>query len=102
VLLEEFSIRRGSGGRGLHRGGDGVVRRIRFQEPMEVAVLSGRRRVAPHGLHGGEPGAAGRNRLVRANGAVVDLGGTAAARVEPGDVLVIETPGGGGYGKPSP
>jgi 5-oxoprolinase (ATP-hydrolysing) len=102
VLLEEFSIRRGSGGRGRHRGGDGVVRRIRFQEPMEVAVLSGRRRVAPHGLHGGEPGAAGRNRLVRANGAVVDLGGTAAARVEPGDVLVIETPGGGGYGKPSP
>jgi 5-oxoprolinase (ATP-hydrolysing) len=102
VLLEEFSIRRGSGGRGRHRGGDGVVRRIRFREPMEVAVLSGRRRVAPHGLHGGEPGAAGRNRLVRASRAVVDLGGTAATRVEAGDVLAIETPGGGGYGEASP
>lgn len=100
VLLEEFSVRRGSGGAGRWRGGDGAVRRIRFQEPMTVSTLSQHRRVAPYGMAGGEPGALGANRIERADGTVTALGGSDAADVAPGDVLVIETPGGGGYGTP--
>jgi 5-oxoprolinase (ATP-hydrolysing) len=98
VLLEEFAIRRGSGGAGRWRGGDGTVRRIRFREPMTVSVLSGHRRVPPYGLAGGAPGALGANRVDRADGTVVHLGGCDSADVGPGDVLVVETPGGGGYG----
>ncbi len=101
VVLEEFSIRRGTGGRGLRRGGDGVTRRIRFLEPMTAAVHSGRRRVAPCGLAGGAPGAPGRNRLARTSGERVDLPATHEMRVAPGDVLIIETPGGGGFGPAS-
>ncbi|MBE3010935.1 hydantoinase B/oxoprolinase family protein [Microbispora sp. NEAU-D428] len=100
VLLEEFSIRRGSGGAGRWRGGDGAVRRIRFREPMTVSVLSGHRRVPPYGMAGGAPGALGVNRVRRADGEVVHLAGCDSVRVEPGDVLEIETPGGGGYGPP--
>jgi 5-oxoprolinase (ATP-hydrolysing) len=98
VLLEEFSIRRGSGGAGAHRGGDGALRRIRFLEPMEAGILSNRRRTVPFGLAGGGDGASGSNRIVRADGHVVELSATAAAHMEPGDVFVIETPGGGGFG----
>ncbi|WP_328869940.1 hydantoinase B/oxoprolinase family protein [Streptomyces sp. NBC_00287] len=102
VQLDEFAVRRGSGGAGRWRGGDGAVRRIRFHEPMTVSTLSQHRRVPPYGLAGGEPGALGANRVERADGTVIALGGSDAADVGPGDVLVIETPGGGGYGSPSP
>ena len=100
VRLEEFSVRRGSGGAGRWRGGDGAVRRIRFLEPMTVSTLSQHRRVAPYGMAGGEPGALGANRIHRADGTVTELAGSDSAEVGPGDVLVIETPGGGGYGPP--
>ncbi|MFL4946857.1 hydantoinase B/oxoprolinase family protein [Streptomyces sp. MMS24-I31] len=101
VRLEEFAVRRGSGGCGRWRGGDGAVRRIRFLQPMTVSTLSQHRRVPPYGMAGGEPGAVGANRVERADGTVVELGGSDSADVAPGDVLVIETPGGGGYGPPS-
>ena len=98
VLVEEFRIRRGSGGKGRFKGGDGVVRRIRFREAMTAAILSGHRRIAPYGLEGGEPGALGRNRVERADGTIVDLQGTDRIDMRPGDCFIIETPGGGGYG----
>ncbi|MGW0822804.1 hydantoinase B/oxoprolinase family protein [Streptomyces sp. NPDC002845] len=100
VHLDEFAVRRGSGGAGRWRGGDGAVRRIRFHEPMTVSTLSQHRRVRPYGMAGGEPGALGANRVERADGSVVRLGGSDSADVGPGDVLVMETPGGGGYGPP--
>ncbi|KUN75254.1 5-oxoprolinase [Streptomyces bungoensis] len=102
VRVEEFSVRRGSGGAGRRRGGNGAVRRIRFLEPMTVSTLSQHRRVPPYGMAGGAPGALGANRVERADGTVTDLGGCGSADVGPGDVLVVETPGGGGYGRPSP
>jgi 5-oxoprolinase (ATP-hydrolysing) len=98
VLLEDFRIRRGSGGRGRHKGGDGVVRRIRFLEAMTAAILSGHRAIPPYGMAGGEPGALGRNSVERKGGSVLTLKGTDKAEMQPGDVFVIETPGGGGYG----
>jgi 5-oxoprolinase (ATP-hydrolysing) len=98
VVLERFAIRRGSGGAGRHHGGDGVVRRLRFREAMQAAILSNRRRVAPHGLDGGAPGQPGRNAVERAGGAVESLAGTASVNIQAGDVFVIETPGGGGCG----
>ena len=98
VLLEEFSIRRGSGGAGEWRGGDGATRRVRFLEPMRANILSNHRRVAPFGLAGGDDGAVGANRIERTYGRVELLGAVAAADMAPGDVFVIETPGGGGYG----
>ncbi len=102
VLVQSFAIRRGSGGRGLHRGGDGVVRRILFREPMAAAILSSHRRIPPFGIAGGEPGQPGLNFIECASGEVRRLKGTdRAARVAPGDVFVIETPGGGGYGPPA-
>ncbi|MFE2303511.1 hydantoinase B/oxoprolinase family protein [Streptomyces sp. NPDC059445] len=100
VRLEEFAIRHGSGGPGHWPGGDGAVRRIRFLETMTVSTLSQHRKVPPYGMAGGEPGALGVNRVERADGTVTELGGSDAADVGPGDVLVIETPGGGGYGPP--
>ncbi|GAA1538925.1 hydantoinase B/oxoprolinase family protein [Dactylosporangium maewongense] len=100
VLLDEFAVRHGSGGGGRWRGGDGAVRRIRFREPMTVSTLSGHRRVPPYGLAGGSPGALGTNRVERADGSVVHLAGCGSVDVQPGDVLVVETPGGGGYGTP--
>jgi 5-oxoprolinase (ATP-hydrolysing) len=99
VLVEEFRIRRGSGGKGAHRGGDGVVRRIRFREPMTAAILANRRRVPPFGLRGGDAGAPGRNWIERVDGSIEELPATARAEMAPGDVFVIETPGGGGYGR---
>ncbi|MBL4615840.1 MAG: hydantoinase B/oxoprolinase family protein, partial [Magnetovibrio sp.] len=98
VLVEEFSIRRGSGGRGAHRGGDGVVRRIRFLEAMSAGILSNHRRIAPFGLNGGESAQVGLNKVERADGTIEDLGPTATVELAPGDVFVIETPGGGGFG----
>ncbi|WP_062981533.1 hydantoinase B/oxoprolinase family protein [Nocardia anaemiae] len=98
VLLEEFSVRTGSGGSGRWRGGDGAVRRLRFTEAVTVSTLSSHRRVPPYGMAGGAPGGLGRNRIERADGTVHDLRGADSAHLEPGDVLVIETPGGGGYG----
>ena len=102
VLLEAFSIRRGSGGAGASKGGDGAVRRVRFLEPMTAAILSNRRRVPPFGAAGGANGAVGINRVERSGGAVEVLGSTAEVTMAAGDVFVIETPGGGGYGPPDP
>ncbi len=99
VLVEEFSVRRGSGGAGRWRGGDGAVRRIRFLEPMTAAILSGHRRVPPYGMAGGKPGAVGRNRVKRRSGKTVELGYSETIEMNSGDVFIIETPGGGGYGK---
>ncbi|HZF93392.1 MAG TPA: hydantoinase B/oxoprolinase family protein [Allosphingosinicella sp.] len=102
VLLERFAIRSGSGGEGRHRGGEGVERRIRFLEPMRANILSNRRRVPPRGIEGGGDAAPGVNRVVRADGSEELLSATASAEMAPGDVFVIETPGGGGYGMSSP
>jgi 5-oxoprolinase (ATP-hydrolysing) len=99
VLVEAFSIRRGSGGAGAHRGGDGVVRRIGFREPMTATLLSNRRRVPPFGLEGGEPGAVGKAWVERAGGTVQPMAATDLVEVGAGDSIVIETPGGGGWGK---
>jgi 5-oxoprolinase (ATP-hydrolysing) len=101
VRVEEFTVRRGSGGRGRWRGGDGAVRRIRFLEPMTVSILASHRRVPPYGMAGGLPGETGSGRIERADGSVLDLSGSDLATVRAGDVLVIETPGGGGYGAPA-
>ncbi len=101
VRLRRFEIRRNSGGRGKHRGGDGVCREIEFLEPMTAAVLSNHRRIPPFGINGGEAGATGRNRVQRHGGAIEVLGATATIDVEAGDRLIIETPGGGGYGPAS-
>jgi 5-oxoprolinase (ATP-hydrolysing) len=98
VLVEAFAIRRGSGGVGRNRGGDGVVRKIRFLEEMTASILSNRRRVAPFGLNGGGDGKVGHNFVVRANGTVVELNARASLLLTPGDAFVIETPGGGAYG----
>jgi 5-oxoprolinase (ATP-hydrolysing) len=98
VLLESFEIRRGSGGAGRHRGGDGAVRRVRFLEPLTAAILSNHRRVAPHGMAGGRPGAPGHNYVLRAAGGTLELGATDRTEMTIGDVFVLETPGGGGYG----
>ncbi|MGE0874995.1 MAG: hydantoinase B/oxoprolinase family protein [Burkholderiales bacterium] len=100
VLLESFEIRRGSGGRGRHRGGDGAIRRLRFLEPMTASILSGHRLVAPHGMAGGEPGKPGRNYVLRRDGTQVSLGPFDRTEMAAGDVFVIESPGGGGYGSP--
>ena len=98
VLVREFRYRRGSGGTGRNRGGDGLVRVIEFRTPMTVAVLSNHRRVAPFGLAGGGAGATGVNRILRADGATLELPACAAEPVGPGDAIRVETPGGGGFG----
>jgi len=98
VLLEEFSIRANSGGKGKHRGGNGVTRRIKFLEPMTAAILSSSRVIPPFGLNGGEAGATGRNYVVRHDGTITDLTSTATVQMDAGDTFVIETPAGGGYG----
>ena len=100
VLVERFALRHGSGGAGQHKGGDGIERQIRFCEAMQASILSNRRRTVPFGLKGGQDGQAGRNFVIRRDGSVVDLGSCADVAVEPGDIFVIQTPGGGGYGAP--
>ena len=99
VVLESFGVNRGSGGAGRWRGGDGTLRRIRFLERMELTVLSQHRIVAPYGMAGGEPGRCGRNWVERADGVVHEMSGQDHCPVEPGDVFVLQTPSGGGYGR---
>jgi 5-oxoprolinase (ATP-hydrolysing) len=101
VLVERFAIRRGSGGSGRHKGGDGVERHIRFRERMRANILSNRREVPPRGIEGGGDAAPGVNQVIRADGTVQTLSATASAEMREGDMFVIETPGGGGYGPPS-
>ncbi|MEE9464711.1 MAG: hydantoinase B/oxoprolinase family protein, partial [Candidatus Neomarinimicrobiota bacterium] len=99
LRLERFAIRRGSGGRGRYHGGDGVIREIRFLKPRKVSILSERRVYKPYGLAGGGSGNRGRNLLIRQDGSEEVLGGKVALVVEPGERIVIKTPGGGGYGR---
>jgi len=98
VRLDAFAVRQGSGGAGAHRGGDGALRRLTFLAPMEVALLSTRRDHRPQGVAGGGAALPGRQRLITADGAVKELPGCFAIEVGPGDVVEIETPGGGGFG----
>jgi 5-oxoprolinase (ATP-hydrolysing) len=98
VILESFAIRPNSGGNGQYRGGNGVIRRIRFREKMTAGILSGRRVVSPFGLHGGGSGAVGKNYVQRGDGTIEALDSTAVVEMHPGDIFAIETPGGGGYG----
>ncbi len=100
VIVEEFSIRRGSGGNGAHRGGDGATRRIRFRTAMDANILANRRKIPPCGLAGGDDGAPGRNWVERSDGKIETLAATGSAHLKAGDIFCIETPGGGGYGKP--
>ncbi|MGW8555296.1 hydantoinase B/oxoprolinase family protein [Streptomyces tubercidicus] len=100
VRVDSFAIRSGSGGTGRWHGGCGVERRLRFLEPMTLALLTNHRRVAPYGMAGGAPGALGANSVERADGAYEHLAGCDAADVGVDDVLVVRTPGGGGYGVP--
>jgi 5-oxoprolinase (ATP-hydrolysing) len=100
VLLEEFCIRRGSGGKGKWASGDGIRRVIRFLERMDCAILSGYRDVRPFGLGGGEPGEAGANLLRRSDGSIETLQGCDQVEVGPGEAIIIVTPTGGGFGKP--
>jgi 5-oxoprolinase (ATP-hydrolysing) len=99
VRVESHEIRAGSGGRGQWHGGNGAVRKIRFLEDMTASILSNNRLIAPFGMAGGESGACGRNYVERVDGSVDLLGFVASTEVNPGDVFVVETPGGGGYGK---
>jgi N-methylhydantoinase B len=98
LRVREHSVRRGSGGAGAHDGGDGLIREVVAREAMEYSLLTERRRVAPRGAAGGGRGAPGRNLLRSAEGAVEELPAKAQGRLEPGEGLRIETPGGGGYG----
>ena len=100
VIVEALSIRPNSGGLGTYNGGDGVIRRVKFLEPMTAAITSSSRRCCPYGTAGGEPGKCGRNYVERVNGTVDEFAGSDRADMEAGDVFVIETPGGGGYGPP--
>jgi 5-oxoprolinase (ATP-hydrolysing) len=102
VRVEEFSIRQGSGGSGRWKGGDGITRRLRFLEEMTATVLSSHRLVPPHGASGGDPGRCGENHVERADGTITGLKGNDVALMAPGDIFVINTPGGGGFGKAGP
>jgi 5-oxoprolinase (ATP-hydrolysing) len=102
VRLLEFALRPGSGGEGTHRGGDGLIRRYRFLAPVTAALLTERRTTQPYGLRGGQPGQSGRNRVERADGASEELPGKCSVALEAGDSLCVETPGGGGWGPPTP
>ncbi|WP_299622543.1 hydantoinase B/oxoprolinase family protein, partial [Pelagibius sp.] len=99
VRLEAFRIRHGSGGAGKYQGGDGVIRRMRFLEPMTATILSLHRATDPYGLDGGGAGQRGRNAVLRADGGVDELKGSDETEMKAGDVFMIETPGGGGFGR---
>ncbi|AFZ15396.1 5-oxoprolinase (ATP-hydrolyzing) [Crinalium epipsammum PCC 9333] len=99
VQVESFSLRPNSGGNGKHSGGNGVIRQIRFLEPMTANILSNHRITPPFGLQGGEAGQIGRNWIQRQDGTQENLNSTATVEMQPGDIFVIETPGGGGFGK---
>ncbi|MET4806693.1 hydantoinase B/oxoprolinase family protein [Limibacillus sp. MBR-115] len=98
ILLESFEIRRGSGGKGRHRGGDGTLRRLRFLEDMTVAILSSHRLIEPFGVAGGENGQCGKNWVERADGTIHPMSGTDRTEMKPGDVFVVQSPTGGGFG----
>jgi 5-oxoprolinase (ATP-hydrolysing) len=98
VLLESFKIRQNSGGTGRYQGGNGVERRIRFREAMQASILSSHRRIAPYGMSGGKAGKTGKNWVERVDGEIEKLEGTGEIDMKVGDVFVIETPGGGGFG----
>ncbi|MEN8200046.1 MAG: hydantoinase B/oxoprolinase family protein, partial [Thermodesulfobacteriota bacterium] len=100
VMLHEFSIRQGSGGKGEFRGGDGLVRELEFLEPLNVAILSERRVFSPYGLGGGQAGKRGENIFIRKGGHRLNLGGKNEILAKAGDAIRILTPGGGGFGKP--
>ncbi|HEV2376565.1 MAG TPA: hydantoinase B/oxoprolinase family protein, partial [Streptosporangiaceae bacterium] len=102
LRVERHRVRSGSGGVGRWRGGDGARREIRFLAPMTVTTLAGHRRVAPYGMASGSPGALGRHWVQRADGTVTAMSGCDSTEVSPGDLFIIETPGGGGYGPPPP
>jgi len=97
--LSRFQFVRTRGGAGKWHGGNGTVRKLRFTEPVEAAILSNHRRIAPFGLEGGEAAKTGINRIVRADGSEETLSGTATVQLNDGDIFIIKTPGGGGYGK---
>ncbi|NTU43483.1 MAG: 5-oxoprolinase, partial [Nitrospirales bacterium] len=99
VRIERFMLRQGSGGEGKLRGGEGIVRAIKFLKPASVSILSERRVFEPYGLNGGEPGMRGKNTLKKPDGALLPLGSRAMLKLDTGDALIIETPGGGGFGK---
>jgi 5-oxoprolinase (ATP-hydrolysing) len=99
VRLENFGIRKNSGGSGLWKGGNGIERTITFLEPLEITVLTQHRKELPYGLRGGEPGKKGRQYITRKNGKIENLKGIDARHVKPGDTITILTPGGGGYGE---
>jgi 5-oxoprolinase (ATP-hydrolysing) len=99
VLLERFSVRRGTGGNGRWKGGDGVERIIRFLEKMDVSFLHGHRRVSPYGMAGGEPGRRGENYVHRAEGTIEKREGCDQFICDVGDAIIIRTPSGGGYGR---
>jgi len=99
VIVESFSIRQESGGAGRWHGGNGAVRKLGFTAPVEAAVLSNHRRIAPFGLEGGKSARTGINRIIRADGSEETLSGTATVQLKAGDIFVVETPGGGGFGK---
>jgi N-methylhydantoinase B/oxoprolinase/acetone carboxylase alpha subunit len=101
VRIEAYRIRRNSGGRGAQRGGDGIVRELRFTAPAEVTLITDRRKRAPYGLAGGEAGKPGRNTLIPAHGKPRSVAAKARFQAREGDLLRVETPGGGGYGEPS-
>ncbi len=98
VLLRRFSLRPGSGGAGMHHGGNGVIREIEPLRPLVMSILSERRTLSPYGLEGGEPGKTGRNLLIREGGIALNIGAKRSGVIKLGERLVIETPGGGGYG----
>ncbi len=100
VIVESFAIRKGSGGAGKWHGGDGAVRRIRFTDAVDAAILSNHRRIAPFGVDGGQAAKTGSNRIVRADGTEERLSATATVKLAAGDTFIIETPGGGGFGDP--
>jgi 5-oxoprolinase (ATP-hydrolysing) len=99
VQLEEFSVRQGSGGKGKWHGGNGIFRKIRFKEPVKLSVLTQHRSVAPYGAEGGAPGMAGRQYILRKDGSREALQSIDGAEMAAGDAIVMETPGGGGFGK---
>ena len=101
VLVNKFAIRSGSGGKGKHHGGNGVIRQIQFREPMTAAILSGHRIIPPFGLNGGAPGSIGRNSVKRSNGEIEILNGRSEVQMQAGDIFEIATPGGGGFDQSS-
>jgi len=101
VRLESYAIREGSGGAGQYKGGNGGVRRVRFLETMTASILSNGRVHGAFGMAGGAPGLPGINRVERVDGSVEQLAHIGSVQMQPGDVFVVETPGGGGYGEPT-